>query len=193
MHPLDTKVGGGVTVGAPGDVNIANKGDLNITNLDADGNAAADRDVTLTAGGDLNSDKQIKADNAEINTVDGNVGSSDNPLDLSVDHLDGTISGDGQNPGTGNATITNDKDLEIGDLTAAGELNLNVKGTITGEQKADGEDPANVTAKKADITATGDVGTTDKPLTTAVDELSINSGGDVNVNSTKSTTIERSK
>ena len=183
--PLDTDIGGSLTVGAAGNVNIANQGDLNISDLDADGNAAADRDVILTAGGDLNSDKVITGGSATINTLDGNAGSAGKPLALSVDALSGNIAGDGQN--TGNGVITNNKSLEIGDLSADGSLNISVKGNVTAGDNPNGE--ANVSADKAKITATGNVGTKDKPLVTAADDLSM-SGKDIDIHSETDVTVD---
>jgi len=185
-EPLDTNVGGNLTIGASGDVNIANQGVLNISDLNADGSAAADRDVTLTAGGDLNSDKIITAENAEINTLNGNVGSAEKPLKLSVDTLSGTISGDGQN--TGNADITNGRSLEIGDLSADGHLNLTVTGAVTAGDQPSGD--ANISAGQANITATGNIGTDDKPVVTAVDELSM-SGKDIDIHSVTDVTVDK--
>ena len=166
-------------------MNIANQGDLNIRDLNADGNAASDRDVTLTAGGDLNSDNIITGGNAKINTLDGNVGSTGKPLKLSADTLSGTISGDGQN--TGNGDITNNKSLEIGDLSADGQLNISVNGSVTAGDNTNGD--ANVSANQANITASGNIGAQDKPFVTAVDELSM-SGKDIDIHSLTDVTVD---
>ena len=188
--PLDINVGGSLTVGAPGNVNIASKDGLNIADLNADNNAAEDRDVILTAGKDLNSEKPITGGNAEINTLDGNAGSEKKPLDLSVDSLSGTISGNGKE--TGNGTITNDKDLKIGDLSADGTLNLTVHGDITADNSdenrpADGT--SNITADNLVITADGNIGSAEDPLNIDADNLSA-SGGDMNLHLNTDTTIQ---
>jgi hypothetical protein len=170
-----------VTIGASGDVAIANQGDLTVADLNADGNAAEDRDVTLTAGGDLTVNDTITGGSAEINTLDGDVSGSDGkPLDLDVDNLSGTITGD--------AAITSQGDLTVDDLTVTGELDLTVNGDLTGGDAAPGT--ANITAGTASITADGNVGESGDPLETAVDNLTVNVGGDVNIHSIHDVTID---
>ena len=178
--PLDTNVGGSVTIGAPGDVCMTDQGDMHIADLDADKNAADDRDVSLTAGGDLTSDKPITGGSAEINTPNGSVGTDDRPLELDVDELTGTIGKD--------ANITNSGDLLIDDLSVGGDLDLNVNGSITAGNAADGT--ANITAVNAEIHAGGDIGSKDDPLITAVDELTM-TGDDINIHNMTDLEIDR--
>ena len=172
-NSLNLDVGGSLTIGAQGDVIITNNGDLHIADLDADGNADEDRDVSITANGDLTSDAVITGNKADINTLSGgNVGSSENPFSLDVNEINGTIAGD--------ATLTNEGDLQVNDLTVGGKLELTVGGDLTaGDMK---EDTANITAKEAVISADGDVGTKEKPIVTAVDTLSV-TGENTNIHS----------
>lgn len=100
-NPLDVDVNGTINTGTPGDVYISSKDDVHIGDLDVDDNADKDRDVTISAGGDITSDTTITGGNVEINTLDGNVGTDDKPLDLDADNLSGTISGNGNETGTG--------------------------------------------------------------------------------------------
>ena len=178
-NPLDTDVGGDLIVGASGDIAIANQGDLNIKDLNADDNAAEDRDVTLTASGNLTSDTVITGENAEINTLHGDVGSDGKPLELDVDHLSGTITGD--------AEIVNHGDLTVDDLAVSGDLDLTVKGDLKGGDAAPGT--ANITAATADITTDGNIGESGDPLETAVDTISAY-GAEVDVHSVHDVTID---
>ncbi|MBR3587110.1 MAG: hypothetical protein IKO00_13900, partial [Oscillospiraceae bacterium] len=179
-EPLETSVGGDLSIGAPGNIAIANQGDLNVKDLNADGNAAADRDISLTAGGELSADTVITGEKAEINTLHGNAGSESKPLELDVDRLSGTVTGD--------ADLINHGDLTVDDLTVSGELDLTAEGSLKGGDAAPGT--ANITADTARLHADGDVGETGDPLETAINAISV-SGDDVEFHSIKDTTIDK--
>ena len=177
--PLDTNVGGEVTIGASGDIALADHGDLHIHDLDADGNAAEDRDLVLGAVGDLTTDTVIAGSNVEIDSLTGSVGSDDKPLELDAEHLSGTIGGD--------ANLVNHGDLTVDDLSVGGDLTLDVEGDLNGGDAAPGT--ANITAQNADIHADGNVGQSGDPLETAVDQISID-GEDVDIHSIHDVSID---
>ena len=172
-NSLDLDVGGKLSLGAPENVYITNSGDLHIASLDADSNADKSRDVSVTANGNIVSDAVITGGKAEISTLSGgNAGTSDMPLNLDVDRISGTISGD--------STITNKGTLTVDDLTVGGKLELNAGGDVLAGDNAPGT--ANITAENAVIHAGGDVGKDNDPIVTAADRLSI-TADDISIHS----------
>ena len=178
---LDLNVGGSLTVGTPGDLYIFSEGVLHIADLDADGNADTSRDVYLTAGGDIISDKVITGGRVAVSTyAGGNAGTANRPLALRTKILEGSVDGD--------AFITNAGSLTVDDLTVIGRLELSAAGSILTGKAAEGT--ANITAEKAEIRADGNVGSAGRPLVTAVDSITVNAD-DVYIRSIKDLEIDR--
>ena len=165
---------------AQDDVIIESTGDITIKPIVAD-------DVVIDALGDISSagsgedetqsDRDIVAENLQINSVGGSVGKEEDPINTSVDSL--TASGE-------KIYIDNDKDLEI-DSVVGGDVNIEVDGDVISDPSDDGAD---IIADDLTIDASGDVGCEDDPLDIDADNVTIN-GGDITIDSRDDLNIER--
>lgn len=181
-------VGGDLSLNAGGDIGAENEGLSMRVDGDVDANAglneeADDANIHITGTGDLNfeeitvpgqidistiggnitGDGTLKGESIDANALDGDVGQKDKPLEVSVDHVD--AQGD-------NVYIRNDKDTEIGQITAKDDVTLDSKGDVTGDATSE----PNIIANDVTIRTDGDIGTKDDPLKT--DTGSFHGSGD---------------
>lgn len=161
-HGVSISAGGTINVSAGADVDgdgtpdgngkdifIAGKGDIDISDITTDGHVGI-----ATVGGSISGNGKITADSLDISSVGGDVGSEDAPIHTSVDHLDAM----GEN-----VYIHNDKDTEIGQISAKDNIKLDSDGDVTADSTA----KPNIIAADTTINASGDIGTADTPLDTS--------------------------
>lgn len=144
-NSMSAQVGGSVDANG-GNIHIAGSGDLNFRETQTTGTVEIS-----TADGNITAEGTITAGALDISALGGDVGQSDNYLDVSTDHLDAM--GD-------NVYIRNDKDTLIGQIISKDDVKLDSQGNVTG----DGTTQPNVIAKDIAINANGDIGTKDQPL-----------------------------
>ena len=193
-NSLNLDVGGSLTIGAQGDVIITNNGDLHIADLDADGNADEDRDVSITADGDLTSDAVIAGNKADINTLGGgNVGSSENPFSLDVNEINGklelTVGGDltagDMKEDTANITakeavISADGDVGTKEKPIVTAVDtLSVTGENTNIHSITDLEINNITGKDVVISVDGKTTAGDSAVNITADNLDLSSYGSV--------------
>lgn len=159
--------GDGIADGDGENIHISGKGDLSFNEISVPGHVDIGTvDGTITGNG------VISSGSLDVNAVDGDVGKKENPLHVSTDHVDAM--GD-------NVYIRNDRDTEIGQISADGEVKIDSNGDVTG----DGTTKPNIIAGDTTINADGDIGSKDQPLDTSTGGFH-GSGDDVNIdNSSK--------
>ncbi len=171
---------------------IANDKDAVATGKEADAasaradanTAAADAAAAQTAADAAKSAAESAANNADASdpTVEttgdltihsgGDVGTVGDPLDTAV-------GGELILDAPGDVAIANQGDLHIGDLDAGdnADPNRDVQISVLGDLESDDV----ITGGSAEINASGDVGSADKPIETDVDKLSGTIGGDADL------------
>ena len=171
---------------------IANDKDAVATGKEADAasaradanTAAADAAAAQTAADAAKSAAESAANNADASdpTVEttgdltihsgGDVGTVGDPLDTAV-------GGELILDAPGDVAIANQGDLHIGDLDAGdnADPNRDVQISVLGDLESDDV----ITGGSAEINASGDVGSDDKPIETDVDKLSGTIGGDADL------------
>jgi len=149
-----------------GDVNISNSGHMDLEKVNG-------KDVSLNTSGDIRptedgtgittgvkdnpnteEDESETETKAEINALGSSAGTDEDPLKVDADRISGT-SGDDVN-------IETPDDVIVDQLTAGGNLKLDVDGDILAGDQDEGA--ANVTGGSLDLNADGDIGSEDNYL-----------------------------
>ena len=182
-----------------GDVHIESNKDINLDPINSDG------DVSIDVNGNINPTDNNKplvtGDSAEINAINGTVGTEDNPVKTDVDKLSSVAD---------EINIDNKGDLEIGELIGvkdptnpdSGNVNISVGGDITAKDNGNIDDDNdatngdtgvkknNIIGNDVDIKAKGDVGTDTDPIKVDSEEISIKSD-DLHMESDDDITVDK--
>ena len=147
---VDTGHSGHVNLGdiTGENVDITTTGDIKPTDSDSGIHTGVQDDP------DTGEDESETETEAEVNALGSSAGTDDQPLNVDADRISGT-SGDDVN-------IHVPDDVIVDQLTAGGDLTLDVDGDIIAGDQDEGA--ANVTGESLDITADGDIGSEDNYL-----------------------------
>ena len=140
------------------------------------GDVAASDSITASAVGNITGTAPIVSGNATIQSLMGNVGSADAPLEVSVDMLNASANG---------VYIRNLKSLVLDTVTGK-DVNLDVQGDLSDSDNGNG-----IVAGDLSIRADGSVGTSENPLDMEVDGLLNLKAGSTNLNTQSNLTVDR--
>jgi hypothetical protein len=152
-HGLSARAGGAIDANLNGNMNLTGIGDVHLTETDVPGNISV-----ATLGGTITGSGVLSGQSLDVSALGGDVGQKDNPLVAKVPLLNAQ--------GT-NVYIRNLTDTTVGNITAGGEAQIDVDGSIQG----DGVTRPNITAGDLTLHADGDIGSKIQPLDTVVDAL----------------------
>ena len=155
-------------------------------NTDADTSETTSGDFTLTADGDVTGKNENSKVNSEGNTditAGGNVGTDTDPLTVNAD---GTVKVDAEGD---NVNLKSDQDMKVDSINSAdgtGDVKIDANGNITDANGTgeSGSTPA-IAAENVELKAEGSVGTNDNPLDMSADTADITAKGDVNASNDK--------
>ena len=166
-NALGVTVAGGLTItageGTVDGLYLESGADLSLAPVTVNG------DVVINSLGDIQgmagiSDTDITADNAELNSLGGDIGAATDWLVTCLERI--TATGN-------NVYIKNRKSLVV-DTVTGGTVNLDVAGDITAGTAAGGGNNNNIIADELVLDADGSVGTKDERLVSDTDEITIN-------------------
>ena len=133
-NALDTQVGGKTNLKSGGNVNLSEQGDMHLGEVQNPENA----ELRLDSTGGITSDSVLGGSHLEANALGGSL-----DVQTDVDGISGTAAE--------NITVNNAGDLEMGDLTANGLVNVKAGGHLTAGIVPEGT--ANITAGTLHLTA----------------------------------------
>ena len=133
-NALDTQVGGKTNLKSGGNVNLSEQGDMHLGEVQNPENA----ELRLDSTGGITSDSVLGGSHLEANALGGSL-----DVQTDVDGISGTAAE--------NITVNNAGDLEMGDLTANGLVNVKAGGHLTAGTVPEGT--ANITAGTLHLTA----------------------------------------
>ena len=133
-NALDTQVGGKTNLKSGGNVNLSEQGDMHLGEVQNPENA----ELRLDSTGGITSDSVLDGSHLEANALGGSL-----DVQTDVDGISGTAAE--------NITVNNAGDLEMGDLTANGLVNVKAGGHLTAGTVPEGT--ANITAGTLHLTA----------------------------------------
>ncbi len=155
--PIDVNVDGVIDVKSKGDINMTSEKQIVFNNIEGN-------QVTITSEKGISGsdeDNLITADSLSL-IANNNIGSSSTYLNVVTDKLSAATEK--------NIYVNGYGDIEIEEITAGGNVILNVDGDVT----ASSDSTTHITADKLTITTTGDIGNTDNPLKVAVNTIVAN-------------------
>ena len=133
-NALDTQVGGKTNLNSGGNVNLSEQGDMHLGEVQNPENAV----LRLDSTGGITSDSVLVGSHLEANALGGSLN-----VQTDVDGISGTAAE--------NITVNNAGNLEMGDLTAKGLVNVKAGGHLTAGTVPEGT--ANITAGTLHLTA----------------------------------------
>ena len=135
----------------------------------------------------------LKAETLILEALNGNLGKEDAPLIIDAVTISGMamnadLSDDGEKA-EGNIFIETIGDITIGNVDAENSMNLKVNGNVNAEPTTL-EGQSNITAESLNITASGNIGTNETPLTVNVNNITL-SGNNINLDAITDLVIDQ--